>query len=250
MIDPKWYKKIWTLGILDMSWVEYTKEEVDFVIEALQLRGNERILDLACGFGRHSLELAHRGYSVVGVDITEEYIKEAQRLAKESQLEIDFICADLRGVLFNAEFDVVLNLADGAIGYLENEEENLRIFDLIASALKPGGKHLMETGSVAYARKYFPKSDWDAGSHSISLSFFEWDELNSRIICTSYVLRYGEVLTMPSGVASSIRVYTVEELCGVFEARNMKIDCTYGDYDTAISASEDALSLIVCSQKY
>ena len=56
----------WTLGIQDLSWVEHTAEEVDFVVEALGLKGVERVLDLACGFGRHSLELARRGYRVVG----------------------------------------------------------------------------------------------------------------------------------------------------------------------------------------
>jgi len=52
----------WALDILDMSWVEHTTEEVDFVIEALQLQGHERILDLACGFGRHSLCATKRTY--------------------------------------------------------------------------------------------------------------------------------------------------------------------------------------------
>lgn len=60
----------WSLSIKEMSWVEHTREEVDFVVEALALEGGERVLDLACGYGRHSLELARRGYDVVGVDIT------------------------------------------------------------------------------------------------------------------------------------------------------------------------------------
>ena len=69
-----WYKKIWTLSIQDMSWVEDTARQVDFLIEKLELKGNENILDLACGFGRHSLELARRGFEVTGVDITPAYI--------------------------------------------------------------------------------------------------------------------------------------------------------------------------------
>ena len=72
----------WSLDIKKMSWVEHTVEEVDFIIEALALRGGERVLDLACGFGRHSLELARRGYKVVGVDITPEYIADARRTAQ------------------------------------------------------------------------------------------------------------------------------------------------------------------------
>ena len=99
-VDPQWYKKIWTQDIQDLSWVERTADEVDFVIEALGLQGLEQVLDLACGFGRHALELACRGYSVVGVDITPAYIDEARRRAREDQLEAKFICADLRDVSF------------------------------------------------------------------------------------------------------------------------------------------------------
>ena len=68
-----WYKKIWTLDIKDQSWVEDTLRQTDFLIERLGLKGNEKILDLACGFGRHSLELAKRGFEVVGVEITADY---------------------------------------------------------------------------------------------------------------------------------------------------------------------------------
>lgn len=60
-MEKDWYKKIWTLDIQNISWVEDTKHQVDYLIDKLELKGNERILDLACGFGRHSLEFARRG---------------------------------------------------------------------------------------------------------------------------------------------------------------------------------------------
>ena len=45
-----WYKKGWTLDIQNMSWVEDTNRQVDFLIKQLQLKGTEKILDLACGY--------------------------------------------------------------------------------------------------------------------------------------------------------------------------------------------------------
>ena len=99
---------------------EDTKRQVDFLIDKLELKGNERILDLACGFGRHSLEFARRGYEVTGVDITPEYIRYATEQAGKEKLNAEFICRDIRDISFENEFDVVLNMADGAIGYLEN----------------------------------------------------------------------------------------------------------------------------------
>ena len=79
-MNKDWYKKGWTMDIQNMSWVEETKNEVDFLIDQLKLQGNEKILDLACGYGRHSLELARRGYDVTGIDITSEYIEYATEI--------------------------------------------------------------------------------------------------------------------------------------------------------------------------
>ena len=90
-MEKDWYKKIWTLDIQNMSWVEDTKRQVDFIIDKLDLKGTERILDLACGFGRHSLEFARRGYEVVGVDITKDYVEYANEQAGKGQLDASFL---------------------------------------------------------------------------------------------------------------------------------------------------------------
>ena len=93
------------LDIKNMSWVENTSNEVDYLIELCGLRGNERILDLACGYGRHALEFARRGYEVVGVDITKAYIEDAKKSAKEMGLRhVSFICGDIRDVDFQHTF--------------------------------------------------------------------------------------------------------------------------------------------------
>lgn len=81
-------------------------------------------LDLACGFGRHSLELARRDFAVTGVDITPSYIRFAEEVAQKEGLNARFFCQDIREANFEQTFDAVLNMADGAIGYLENDAEN------------------------------------------------------------------------------------------------------------------------------
>jgi tRNA/tmRNA/rRNA uracil-C5-methylase (TrmA/RlmC/RlmD family) len=86
MQDKQWYKKIWTLDAKNQAWVEDTENQVDFIIKSLNLQGSEHILDLACGYGRHSLSLARRGFSVVGVDITRDYIEDAIKNAKKMRL--------------------------------------------------------------------------------------------------------------------------------------------------------------------
>ena len=242
----------WTLDIADMSWVEGTTREVDFVVQALDLRGDERILDLACGFGRHSLELARRGYAVVGVDFTEAYIARARSAAREELLgQAEFLLADVRDVSFHEEFDVVLNMADGAIGYFDTDEENLKLFDVVATALRIGGKHVMGVCSAAHAAKHFPKRHWQAGSRALSLANFRWNAVTSRMIYGGHLLKYGAPLEPVSDeftdADTGTRLYTLPELDEILSQRGMRIMAAYGDYDTSTPASPDQLMQVVCS---
>lgn len=244
-----WYKEIWSLDIKDMSWTEDTKNQVDFLIKALDLTGKERILDLACGFGRHSLEFARRGFCVVGVDITDEYVEDAKKQAEKEKLPATFYHQDIRAVTFEAEFDVVLNMGDGAIGYLENEEENLKIFDVIAKALRNGGKHVMDIMSADYADTHFPCNLWEAGTKGITLSRFEWNPDTRIMLYGQNDFEYGKALSAPEFVAGDpIRLYHREELEQIMSDRNMKLQQVYGSFEGALG-SDNEIKMIICSQK-
>ena len=177
-------------------WVESTNQEVDFIIEKLQLSGKERVLDLACGFGRHSLEFSRRGYEVIGTDLTSSYIEIAKQLSKKEGLSAEFFRADIREINFSQEFDVILNMADGAIGYLENDAENLKIFDVISQALKRGsGKHFMSLLNGAFYRENCPIRTWSEGRNGILLSQHEWLMNERRVVHTGRLIGYGQVVT-------------------------------------------------------
>lgn len=244
----------WSLDIKEMSWVEHTREEVDFLVEALELRGGERILDLACGFGRHALELSRRGYPVVGVDVTEAYIDDARATAAREGLAAEFVLADVRSLSHREAFDVVLNMADGAIGYFDTEEDNLRLFDVIAAALRPGGKHLMGVCSADHARRHFPKRHWEAGTRRLSLADFRWNEAGSRMVYRSHLFEFGEPLppipdAFPDDGDRGTRLYGLGELGAILGARGLEIRRALGAYDLAVPASPDHLMLVVASQK-
>jgi len=255
--SPTWYKEVWSLVIQDMSWVENTKHEVDFIIDIMELSGSERILDLACGFGRHAIELSKRGFSVIGVDITPDLIKEAERIASIEKLSTKFICADLRDISFKNEFDVVLNMGDGAIGYLEDDDENLKIFDLIASSLKRGGKHFMDIMNAEHAEMHFPKRHWDIGKKLLSLEEFQWDKETRRMLSAGWFFRFGKITEKPvttdTVAQSSIRLYSIKEIEEIFTSRQMIIKNTFGNsfgkFNRDIPASHRQIQLLVYSQK-
>lgn len=249
ILGPDWYKTIWSLDIKDQSWVEDTETQVGFLIRTLGLTGKERILDLACGFGRHALSFARKGFPVVGVDITRAFVDDAVQSAKASSLPVDFLCADIRDLRYENEFDVVLNLADGAVGYLENDEENLKIFDVIARALKPGGKHFMDVCNAEHAERFFPKRHWEAGSKTLSLSEFDWDPSARRMLFGEWEIPFGQIVREPPELkATSARLYSKEELREILRRRRMEIVATYSDYHGKKDTDRE-LQLMVYSQK-
>ena len=249
-MDKDWYKKIWTLDIQNMSWVEDTKRQVDFIIKTLDLKGNEKVLDLACGFGRHALEFAQRGYDVTGVDITPEYVAYANERAKKEKLQAAFICADIREVKFTQSFDVVLNMADGAIGYLENDEENKKIFQVVADALKKGGKHFMDIMNGSYADTHFPCKLWDAGESGLTLSAFEWDKATRTLLYGQVDYAYDKPLTKPElEEGNPIRLYTLDEIAAMTEPMGMRIHSSYADFGGKPSSDQDIQLLIYSIRK-
>lgn len=248
-MESDWYKKIWTLDIQNQSWVEDTKRQVDFLVQKLSLQGGEKILDLACGFGRHALELARRGFDVTGVDITPEYIAYAGKQAQMEGLNARFLCSDIRDVRFAGEFDVVLNMADGAVGYLENDAENLKIFEIISRALKPGGKHCMDIMNGDYAETHFPCQLWDAGASCLTLSRFEWDSKTKILLYGQVDFCYGQILPKPEiAEGNPIRLYTLDEIKGIFAPLGMRVTDSFADFSGKPSSDND-IQLIVCSEK-
>lgn len=245
----------WDLCIKEMSWVENTTSEVDFIINALGLSGSEKILDLACGFGRHSLELSRRGYKVVGVDYTPAFINNACATAEKEKLSVQFILSDVLDITYKNEFDVVINMADGAIGYFPTKAENLKLFDIIAQALKVGGKHIMGVCNADHAMKYFPKRSWEAGTKSLSLADFVWNPQTKRMIYRSHVFKFNENILpfrneFPEDDNIGCRLYSLNELKRIFEKRNMRVIKSFSTYDVNKPSTEKSLMLVVYSQKY
>jgi 2-polyprenyl-3-methyl-5-hydroxy-6-metoxy-1,4-benzoquinol methylase len=86
------------------------RREVDFIVKALDLPAGAKVLDLCCGQGRHSLELARRGFQVVGVDLSEALLYAARKRAESEGLSVTFLHCDMREIDFAGEFDAVINI--------------------------------------------------------------------------------------------------------------------------------------------
>jgi 2-polyprenyl-3-methyl-5-hydroxy-6-metoxy-1,4-benzoquinol methylase len=216
-IEPEWYRSAFTRVNTEMHWGENQAGEIDRVLAMLEPEGSDlRVLDLACGSGPHSIEMARRGFSVVGVDLAPELLEIARNDAEAEGLEISFLEADLRELDFEDEFDIVLSLNDGAIGYFETEEENLRTFEVVAKVLRPGGQHLMQIPNILYAQKNYPEKTWMESSSMVELWEYEWDEETKYMQGTTTPVRIGEVFEGRQPIPFRQRLYSIDEIKEIF----------------------------------
>lgn len=131
------------------NFTQGTIGEVDFIeAEIARYCGDKkayRILDIGCGTGRHTIELAKRGYKVVGVDLSENMLAKAIENANKNGVKVEFICKDARGLDYKNEFDLVIMICEGAFPLMETDEMNYKILQNASQALKPNGKFIFTT---------------------------------------------------------------------------------------------------------
>jgi SAM-dependent methyltransferase len=144
-MEKKWYVELFENYANKYEQESFTKgtiTEVDFLEQELGFDKTKRILDIGCGTGRHTIELAKRGYSVCGIDLSEQMLDKARENSKEAKVNVDFIQADARTFSFPAEFDLAIMLCEGGFSLMETDMMNFQILKNAAEALKSGGKFI------------------------------------------------------------------------------------------------------------
>jgi 2-polyprenyl-3-methyl-5-hydroxy-6-metoxy-1,4-benzoquinol methylase len=132
----KYDKEVFTRGTLG---------ECDFIEKEINYNKKLKILDIGCGTGRHSLELAKRGYRLTGIDLSNSLLNRAKEKASVQNLQVDFQIQDARKLPFADEFDLAIMLCEGAFPLMETDEMNFQILQSAARALKANGKLIFTT---------------------------------------------------------------------------------------------------------
>jgi SAM-dependent methyltransferase len=204
-----------------------------------------RVLDLCCGFGRISLELARRGFSPVGVDITGAYLETARNDAAGENLDIEFVRSDVRSFKRPAAFDLAVNLYI-SFGYFDNPEDDRLVAQNAFDSLKSGGAFIIETLGKEISVRDFVKAEWFERAGFMVLTEYaaldSWSLLRNRwiLIDKKDGRRIEKTFTQ--------RLYAASELRRLlFDAGFSRVEL-YGDWDKS-PYDQHAEALIAVGRK-
>lgn len=220
-----------------------TPTEVDNIINLLKIKPGVKILDLCCGVGRHSIELARRGYHVTGVDITAKYLKVARQKEKKVGVKIEFVHGDMRRFIRRDAFDVVINLF-GSFGYFKKQADDNRVVKNVYASLRKGGVFLIEMMGKEVLARIFQKRDWAENNGFFILEEREteknWGYIKSRWILIKD--KYKKEFTI------KLRLYSATELATLLRIYGFRKVSVYGDL-TGAQYDHTAKRLVVVAHK-
>lgn len=243
-LRPDWWRRIFNSMYLktDADVVEdksITKNEIDLFTSLLQVSKESNILDLACGQGRHSLELARQGYSnVFGLDRSHYLIRKAKSIMQAEGLKVNFKEGDARKLPFSTDmFDVVMILGN-SFGYFESTEDDVKILKEVYRILKPGGIFLIDVADGAYLKNnYLPRSwEWIDKKHFVcrERSLAKDDE---RLISREVISHVEKGVLVDQFYAE--RLYTRDILENIFTEVGYKKIAFHGSIETNSIRNQD-----------
>jgi SAM-dependent methyltransferase len=202
-----------------------TQSEAEFAIHAMNLAPGAQVLDLGCGYGRHAMELAARGFHVVGLDLSTPLLVRGGEEAHRRGLTINFVRGDMRELDFEAQFDGCYCLFS-TFGYFD-DETNKKTLQNVARALKPGGKILLEILNRDYVIADLPTRVWWEGDGCVVLEEVELNYFSSRIqVNRSVVFDDGRQLEQEI----SVRAYSLHEVGKLMHAAGFRVLEVSGGY--------------------
>ncbi len=222
---------------------ERSEAEVQAIVRELEMQPPMKVLDLACGFGRHTNRLALQGYQMTGVDRMPGFIDLARKGAKERGIQVDYRVGDMRSIDFKDEFDRVL-LIFTAFGYFE-DEENLQVVKNIACALKPGGWLVFDSLNRDAALKNFLPAIVTEKNGDLMIDRNHLDSLTGRMHNDRIVIRNGVRKDKPF----SFRIYNPSEIKSLLAQAGLEPYKILGSWDGQ-PASTESRRMIVIAQKH
>jgi SAM-dependent methyltransferase len=181
--------------------------EVDFIEDSLGVAKGGAVLDLACGTGRHAIELSRRGYQVVGYDLSLSMLARAADEAQDRDQKLNFVHGDMREMTFDETFDGVY-CWNTSFGFFE-EDKNATVITKVHRALRSGGQFLLDVCNRDYVAQQSPSLVWFEGEACICMDEMQVDFITSRMK-VKRTMMFDDGRTRE--IDYQIRIYSLHEL--------------------------------------
>jgi SAM-dependent methyltransferase len=212
------------------------------ILDKITLPAESRILDLACGAGRHAIAFAKKGYHVTAVDLSENLLNIGRREAIRQEVSVDFSRQDIRSVHVDGSFHMVLNLFT-SFGYFEKDEENFGIFRTAHQYLDQAGYFVFDFLNEAYVKK--------------NLIPFSLDERDGGVIKQTRSIEDNHVVKKielhlrgkEQTFIERVMLYDHNTLINELQKTGFSITGLFGEYDGAEFDKETSSRLIAICEK-
>ena len=233
--DPDWWREFFTGATLDFVRhsrdEETTMAEARFVEEALRLEPGSRVLDVPCGSGRLSLELASRGFQVTGVDFSAELLETARQRASDRAVSVTWELRDMREPSGEGEFDACLCWWN-SFGYFD-EAGNAGFLRAVCRALKPGGRFLLDAPLVETCLGDMAPQErtWHRAGELLALEERDYDHETGRLESEWTFIDGGGDGGGTQKRWFSLRLYTYRELASMLREAGFGALRAYGSME-------------------
>ena len=221
--DSFW--ETWSPMMFNPERLKLTPMEADGVIELVKPGPEAAVLDLGCGPGRITLELARRGFRMTGVDRTARYLATARKGAEEEGLDVELVQGDMREFVRREAFDAVISLFT-TFGYFEDPADDRRVVENVYKSLKPGGVFLIDMHGKETLSRIFQERTFNRPSPDVIMLeerrvTRNWSWMESRWILIKDGERHETLV--------SHRLYAATEIAAMLEAAGFAGVDVYGN---------------------
>lgn len=218
---------------------EEAENFISTLMQHLQLKGNRRVLDLACGKGRHAVHLNKLGYNVLGVDLSEESIEEAKKHANEN---LKFRQEDMRELNLYSEVDLVLNLFT-SFGYFSSPEEDQKAINAMSQSLKSKGMLVIDYLNI---HKIIAQLPTEEVVHRNGIDFIISKHVDHDFIIKDIAFEADE---QSHHYQEFVKCLDLQDFEAYLEKSKLKIKEVFGSYQLEDFKKQDSDRLILIAEK-
>lgn len=248
LIDENWYKEFFSKYYLRFLGNKKTsldtKREVGFICRTLNLPKGAKLLDLACGPGRHAIELARKGFSITCLDFNKQFLDLVRKSAKQNDVNLRIVHSDMRNIPYKNEFDAIINMFS-SFGYFKKEKENLKVLKAVSKALKLNGLFLLDLSNKNWLLTRVSKKTWQKIKNSYILEERSFDKKRKiyrddiTVITSDKKIKHTSIL---------MRIYDLFEIRKKLNDAGFKVLKVYPNYKNGKFIPRVAPRMIVLAQ--